>query len=48
MPPVGVDDAVFLDGLVAEGRGAYELAFVKEFPWSEARCATISSCNLAC
>ena len=38
MPPVGVDDAVFLDALVAEGRGAYELAFVKEFPWSEARC----------
>lgn len=38
MPPVGVDDAVFLDGLVAEGRSAYELAFVKEFPWTEGRC----------
>jgi bifunctional non-homologous end joining protein LigD len=38
MPPDGVEDAVFFDGLAAGGRKAYELAFVKEFPWSERRC----------
>jgi bifunctional non-homologous end joining protein LigD len=39
MPPAGIDDAGFLDGLVERGHGAYELAFVKEFPWNERRCA---------
>ncbi|MGH8935271.1 MAG: non-homologous end-joining DNA ligase [Acidimicrobiia bacterium] len=37
LPPDG-DDAAFLDGLVAKGHRAYELAFVKGFPWKEARC----------
>ncbi len=37
LPPEG-DDAAFLDGLAAEGHRAYELAFVKGFPWKEARC----------
>jgi len=32
------DDVAFLDGLVAKGYGAFELAFVKEFPWKEQRC----------
>ncbi|NNF70526.1 MAG: TIM barrel protein [Acidimicrobiia bacterium] len=39
LPPDGVDDAEFLDGLVEQGHGAYELAFVKDFPWNEKRCA---------
>ncbi|MDF1597242.1 MAG: non-homologous end-joining DNA ligase [Acidimicrobiia bacterium] len=38
LPPEGVEDDAFLDGLVADGRRAYELAFVKEFPWNERRC----------
>jgi len=38
LPPEGIDDGVFLDGLIADGRHAYELAFVKDFPWSERRC----------
>ena len=38
MPPEGVDDAEFLDALVARGHSAYELAFVKGFPWKEKRC----------
>lgn len=37
--PSGDDDA-FLDGLVAAGHRALELAFVKDFPWKEARCET--------
>jgi bifunctional non-homologous end joining protein LigD len=37
LPPDG-DDAAFLDGQVALGRRAYELAFVKDFPWKERRC----------
>jgi bifunctional non-homologous end joining protein LigD len=32
------EDAAFLDGLVARGHSAYELAFVKDFPWKERRC----------
>ncbi len=39
LPPDG-DDAAFLDGLVERGHGAYELAFVKGFPWKERRCRT--------
>lgn len=39
MPPPGMSDEEFLDGLVERGYGAYELAFVKDFPWKEKRCA---------
>ena len=38
MPPDDVEDAEFLDRLVADERRAYELAFVKDFPWNEERC----------
>jgi len=38
MPPDGMDDAEFLDSLVERGHTAYELAFVKGFPWKEQRC----------
>ncbi|NIA26274.1 MAG: TIM barrel protein [Gammaproteobacteria bacterium] len=36
--PTDGDDAAFLDGLVAKGHRAFELAFVEELPWSERRC----------
>ncbi len=39
LPPAGVDDDEFLDGLVQRGHQAYELAFTKDFPWKERRCA---------
>ncbi len=39
MPPEGMTDEQFLDGLAERGHGAYELAFVKGFPWDERRCA---------
>ncbi len=38
LPPREGDDAAFLDGLAARGHEAYELAFVKGFPWKERRC----------
>ena len=38
LPPDDGDDAAFLDSLVARGHSAYELAFVKGFPWKERRC----------
>jgi bifunctional non-homologous end joining protein LigD len=38
LPPEDGDDEVFLDDLVAQGRRAYELAFVHGFPWKEPRC----------
>ncbi|MDH5372795.1 MAG: TIM barrel protein, partial [Acidimicrobiia bacterium] len=38
MPAAREDDGAFLDGLLVAGRTAFELAFVKEFPWSERRC----------
>ena len=38
LPPEGVDDEQFLDGLHARRQRAYELAFVKGFPWKERRC----------
>lgn len=38
MPPEGVTDEDFLDGLVADGYTAFELAFVKDFPWKKDRC----------
>jgi bifunctional non-homologous end joining protein LigD len=43
MPPEGMDDAEFLDGLATRGHGAFELAFVKGFPWSERRCAAFGA-----
>ncbi len=36
--PPDDDDVGFLDALVARGHRAFELAFVKEFPWKEQRC----------
>ncbi len=39
LPPEDGDDAAFLDRLVERGHEAYELAFVKGFPWKERRCA---------
>jgi len=39
LPPDGVDDGVFLDGLVEKGFTALELPFVTGFPWKEKRCA---------
>jgi bifunctional non-homologous end joining protein LigD len=39
LPPDEGDDAAFLDGLAAEGHGAFELSFSKGFPWKEKRCA---------
>lgn len=39
VPPGDVSDEEFLDRLVEDGHGAYELAFVKDFPWKERRCA---------
>lgn len=39
LPPEDGDDAAFLDSLVERGHTAYELAFVKGFPWKEKRCA---------
>ncbi|MCB2224419.1 MAG: non-homologous end-joining DNA ligase [Actinobacteria bacterium] len=38
MPPEGIGDDEFLDGLAARGHRAYELAFVHGFPWKEDRC----------
>ncbi|HEX2152546.1 MAG TPA: non-homologous end-joining DNA ligase [Acidimicrobiia bacterium] len=39
LPPKGVDDSDFLDGLLERGFTALELPFVTEFPWKEKRCA---------
>ncbi len=38
MPPEEIDNAEWLDGLVAAGHGALELPFVDGFPWNERRC----------
>jgi bifunctional non-homologous end joining protein LigD len=38
LPPDGVADEEFLDGLVAKGHRALELPFVEGFPWKEKRC----------
>jgi len=38
MPPEGITDEAFLDSLAERGHEAFELPFVKEFPWKEARC----------
>lgn len=40
LPPDGVSDAEFLDGLLERGFTALELPFVTDFPWKEKRCAT--------
>ena len=39
LPPVGVTDDAFLDGLVERDHQAFELAFTRGFPWKEKRCA---------
>ena len=38
LPPAGVPDADFLDGLLERGHQAFELAFTRGFPWKEKRC----------
>ena len=38
LPPDGVSDEEFLDGLVEEGHRALELPFTQGFPWKEKRC----------
>jgi bifunctional non-homologous end joining protein LigD len=38
LPPEGVTDEAYLDGLVARGHDALELPFVHGFPWKEKRC----------
>ena len=40
LPPDGVSDEEFLDGLVKEGHRALELPFTQGFPWKEKRCET--------
>ena len=42
MPPAGVADGEFLDGLLEKGHQAFELAFTKGFPWKERRCAAFA------
>lgn len=39
LPPAGVTDGAFLDGLLERGHQAFELAFTRGFPWKERRCA---------
>lgn len=39
LPPKGVPDGGFLDGLAEQGHEAFELAFTRGFPWKERRCA---------
>ncbi len=43
LPPEDGDDAAFLDGLVERGHGAYELSFVRGFPWKERRCRSFGT-----
>ncbi|MBT8248950.1 MAG: sugar phosphate isomerase/epimerase, partial [Acidimicrobiia bacterium] len=38
LPPEGVTDEEFLDGLADEGYTAMELSFVHDFPWKKPRC----------
>jgi bifunctional non-homologous end joining protein LigD len=38
LPPEDLEDAAFLDSLVARGHDALELPFVHGFPWTERRC----------
>ena len=40
LPPAGMPDGEFLDGLSEQGYQAFELAFTKSFPWNERRCST--------
>ena len=42
MPPAGMADGEFLDGLLEKGHQAFELAFTKGFPWKERRCAAFA------
>lgn len=39
LPPPGVEDGEYLDGLRERGFDALELPFVTDFPWKERRCA---------
>jgi len=43
LPPDGTSDEEFLDGLLERGHDAFELAFVKDFPWKEKRCAEFAA-----
>ena len=42
MPPAGMADGEFLDGLLEKGHQAFELAFTRGFPWKERRCAAFA------
>lgn len=42
MPPAGVADGEFLDGLLEKGHRVFELAFTRGFPWKERRCAAFA------
>lgn len=42
MPPAGMPDSEFLDGLLEKGHRAFELAFTRGFPWKERRCAAFA------
>ena len=42
-PPDHLDHGSFLDDLTAQGICAYELSFVKGFPWNEEQCATLGA-----
>ena len=43
IPPEGVEDGAWLDGLLAGGHDAVELPFVQGFPWKERRCAAFGA-----
>ena len=42
LPPSGMEDGEFLDGLAEKGYEAFELAFTRGFPWKEDRCAAFA------
>ena len=42
LPPQGMADGEFLDGLAEKGHEAFELAFTRGFPWKERRCAAFA------
>lgn len=43
LPPNDMEDADFLDGLLAAGHTAFELGFTKDFPWKERRCESFGA-----
>ncbi|MGH8911429.1 MAG: TIM barrel protein, partial [Acidimicrobiia bacterium] len=47
LPPKGVEDDEYLDGLQERGFDALELPFVTDFPWKEERCAVFGEAAAA-